>query len=180
MSVPLQGYSGLSEALAKAAGGDERAFRALYDHLVDRLFSYVRSRAREREEATDVVQDIFLDIWGALPRFQYISDAHFYGFVFTIAKRRLIRHYKSHRHESLDDLEPNQIPRIDADITDPDGVRALVDTLSEKYRDVIVLRYWSGLSFADIAFLLDTTETNAKVRHHRALKELHKLMNRHA
>ena len=176
MGAPLQGYDSLADALAKAGEGHELSFRALYEHLIDRLFSFVRPRARSRDEATDIVQDIFVDVWGAMPRFTYISDAHFYSFVFTIAKRRLIRHYKTHTHESLDDLEQSEHPRIEADIVDPDGMRKLIEQLPEKHREVITLRYFSGLPFVEIADMLGTTETNAKVRHHRALKELRVLM----
>ncbi|QQR82356.1 RNA polymerase sigma factor [Candidatus Campbellbacteria bacterium] len=179
MGAPLTGYNSLADALAKAQLGHEIAFRAIYEHLVDRIFSFVRPRARSRDEATDIVQDIFVDVWGAMPRFTYISDAHFYSFVFTIAKRRLIRHYKTHTHESLDDFEQYELPRIEADIVDPDGMQKLVNQLSEKYREVVTLRYFSGLSFAEIGDLLGTTETNAKVRHHRALKELRELMQKY-
>ncbi len=172
MSVPLQWPKGLADALALAGQGNELAFRAIYEHLSDRMFAFVRARARSRDEATDIMQDIFVDVWNALPRFTYITDAHFYSFVFTIAKRKLIRHYKTHRHESLDDLEGHEIPRMNADVTDPDGMRDIVAKLPEKYREVVTLRYWSGLSFAEIGESLGLTENNAKVRHHRALKEL--------
>lgn len=180
MGVPLQWHSGLQDALFHAGQGNEAAFKAVYDHLVDRIFSFVRARARSREEAFDVTQEVFVDVWGALPNFRFISDAHFYSFVFVITKRKLIRHYKTHPHESLDDLETGIHPSIGPDISDPDGMRALVVQLPEKYREVVELRYWSGLSFAEIGEQLGVTENNAKIRHHRAIKELGRLMHHHA
>lgn len=179
MNVPLQSQTILQERLERAADGDEQAFREVYELLVDRVFSFIRMRARSRDEAMDIVQDVFLDVWGALSRFRYVSDAHFYSFVFVITKRRLIKHYKTHVHESLEELEPHVHPKVDADITDPDGVRDVVAKLPEKYRDVVALRYWSGLSFAEIGEYLGITENSAKVRHHRALKELERLIQRH-
>jgi RNA polymerase sigma-70 factor (ECF subfamily) len=176
MSVPLQWQNGLQDALASAGQGNDLAFRAVYEHLSDRIFAYLRSRARSRDEAADIMQEVFLDVWNALPKFHYITDAHFYSFVFTITKRKLIRHYKTKTHESLDDVDTHLHPSIDADITDPDGMQNLVKLLPEKYRDVVTLRYWSGLSFAEIGHHLGITENNAKVRHHRALKELEMLM----
>ncbi len=179
MSVPPQNDNGLQDVLAQAGQGNDKAFRALYDHLADRIFSFVRPRTRGREESLDIVQDIFVDLWSALPKFRYISDAHFYSFVFVIAKRKLARHYGERTTESLDDLEVHAHPRVDADITDPDGMRTLVARLPEQYRDVVTLRYWSGLSFAEIGEMLGVSENNAKVRHHRALKLLERLMNEH-
>lgn len=179
MNAPLQNNNELRQVLSEASQGSESAFRSVYDLMVDRIFSYVRSRVREREDAHDLVQDVFVDVWAALPNFTYISDAHFYGFVFTITKRKLARHYGKRMTESIEDLSPYDHPRVSPDIVDPDGMQNLVDELSDKYRDVILLRYWSGFSFAEIAEILDTTETNAKVRHHRAIKELQKIMEKH-
>lgn len=180
MNVPLQWQKGLQDALASAGQGDEGAYRAVYEHLIDRVFTFVRARARSREEAIDIVQDVFVDLWGALPNFRYMSDAHFYSFVFTIAKRKLIRHYNTRTHDSLDDIDIHVHPSVDADVHDPDGMRGLVAQLPEKYRDVVELRYWSGLSFAEIGQQLGLTENNAKVRHHRAMKELERLIHNHA
>lgn len=179
MSVPLQWHSGLQDALSHAGKGNEAAFKAVYEHLADRVFSFVRARARTRDEALDIVQDVFVDVWGALPNFRYVSPAHFYSFVFVIAKRKLIRHYKTQTHESLDDLESNLHPSVEADVRDPDGMRELVAKLPEKYREVVELRYWSGLSFAEIGDILDISENNAKIRHHRAIKELERFINNH-
>ncbi|GMU73956.1 MAG: hypothetical protein AMXMBFR44_1550 [Candidatus Campbellbacteria bacterium] len=179
MSVPLQWQNGLQDALAQAGEGNEAAFQAVYEHLIDRVFSFIRTRARSREEAIDIAQEVFVDVWAALPNFRYVSPAHFYSFVFVIAKRKLIRHYKTKTHESLDDLELNLHPSVDADVHDPDGMRELVARLPEKYRDVVTLRYWSGLSFAEIGEHLGVTENNAKIRHHRAIKELERLIHSH-
>ncbi len=173
-------YGRLETLITRIQSGDQEAFRMLYDSLADRLFGYVASRTGSRADALDVVQDIFIDLWSALGRFSYRSDGHFYSFVFTIAKRKLYRHYKDGgRTESIDDLSADDHPRVEADITDRDGMRELVEKLPEKYRDVIVLRYWSDMPFAEIADALDTTESNVKVRHHRALEKLRDLQNNH-
>jgi len=173
-------YGRLETLITRIQSGDQEAFRMLYDSLADRLFGYVASRTSSRADALDVVQDIFIDLWTSLGRFDYRSDGHFYAFVFTIAKRKLYRHYKNGSHtESIDDLAPDEHPRVEADIVDHDGMRGLVERLPEKYRDVIVLRYWSDMSFAEIADALGATEGNVKVRHHRALEKLRDLQNSH-
>lgn len=162
----------------QAGEGSQVAFHALYNTLADRLFGYIRQRTAGDEETADILQDVFLDIWQALKRFEYRTEGHFYAFVFTITKRRLARHYKHrHAHTSLDELTPAEHPRVDAELQDPDGMKPLVDRLSEKYREVMTLRYWSGLGFAEIAEMLGTNESTVKVRHHRALKELRSMMD---
>lgn len=173
------GEAELKDIVEGAMAGRHDAFHVLYEHLVDRLYGYAHLRSASHAEALDIVQDTFVDLWSALGRFTYRSSGHFYSFVFTILKRRLYRHYRTHvRTESIDDLAPGEHPRSEAVIDDPDGMRELVGQLSEKYRDVVTLRYWSGLSFAEIADTLGQSETNVKVRHHRALKQLRELMQR--
>lgn len=168
----------LEGLLVAAKAGDEEAFRTLYESLVDRLFGYVQSRVGYDTDPADVVQDVFIDLWASLPRLEYRSPGHFYAFVFTIVKRKLYAHYRTHQPtERIDDIASDDHPRVDAVLHDPDGMRELVAALPERYRDVMTLRYWSGMSFADIADMLGTTESNIKVRHHRALKRLQRRMD---
>lgn len=167
----------LRNMLERAKAGNQEAFHGLYNVVADRLFGYIRSRVGTGEDATDILQDVIVDLWQALGRFEYRSEGHFYAFVFVITKRRLARHYKNtHVHSSLDDLAPSEHPRVDAELQDPDGMKPLVAKLPEKYQDVMNLRYWSGLGFAEIADMLGTNESTVKVRHHRALKQLKELL----
>ena len=169
----MKSTSTLQETLEKAAFGDEEAFHYLYTELIDRIFGYVKGRVRSEADALDVAQDVFVDLWEALPRFQYASDTAFYAFIFTITKRRLSRYYRANRPTvSLDEEAiPSHLLAISPDIEDT-NLQEIVQTLPEGYRDVLMLRYWSGLPFAEIADMLGTTETNVKVRHHRAIKKL--------
>ena len=167
----------LRNMLERAKAGNQEAFHGLYNVVADRLFGYIRSRVGTGEDATDILQDVIVDLWQALGRFEYRSEGHFYAFVFVITKRRLARHYEGRTNTtSLDDLTASEHPRVEAELVDPDGMRVHVARLSEKYRDVMTLRYWSGLSFAEIADMLKTNENTVKVRHHRALEQLRTLM----
>ncbi len=167
----------LRNMVERSKAGNQEAFHALYDVLADRLFGYIRSRVRSGDDATDILQDVIVDLWQALGRLEYRSEGHFYAFVFVITKRRLARHYDNRTNTtSLDDLTPSEHPSVEAELVDPDGMRAHVAKLPEKYRDVMVLRYWSGLGFAEIAHMLKTNENTVKVRHHRALEQLRALM----
>ena len=167
----------LRNIVERSKTGNQEAFHELYGILADRLFGYIRSRVGDGEDATDILQDVIVDLWQALGRFEYRSEGHFYAFVFVITKRRLARHYDGRTNTtSLDDLTPAQHPSVEAELVDPDGMRVHVAKLPEKYRDVMVLRYWSGLGFAEIADMLKTNENTVKVRHHRALEQLRALV----
>jgi len=70
----------------------------------------------------------------------------------------------------LDDLGSEEGYEIE--VEDYRFVMDGVDSLSPKYREVVRLRYWSGLTFGEIAAVLNTNEGTVKVRHHRAIEKL--------
>lgn len=176
MSLPKE--KTLKDLIISSTEGDEHAFHLLYERLNDPLFKYVLSRTKSRDDSLDILQDIFIDLWKALETFSYSSDGQFYGFVFTITKRKLGKHYKSKR--PTEELDENSLEHsYQLDVEKKDDMRILIKTvekLDEKYRTVVELRYWSGLTFGEIGKLLEAKETTVKVRHHRALKMLETLL----
>ena len=74
--------------IASAKKGDKEAFQGIFDMLSDRLFTYALAHTRNRDDALDLVQDTFIDLWNALHKFQYKNDESFFGFVFLILKRK--------------------------------------------------------------------------------------------
>ena len=78
----------LQDLIDDSRKGDQKAFRVLFDTLSNRLFTYALSHTRSRDEALDLVQETFIDLWSALPKFNYKNDESFYGFVFLILKRK--------------------------------------------------------------------------------------------
>ncbi len=165
----------ISELVRRSAAGDAAAFKALYEHLADRVFAYVHYRTSCRENATDLTQEVFIDLYKALPSFRYSSVEQFYGFVFTITKRKLAKHYTD-KHT----VAGKQTSELDeANYTDETGdpatslaVRTALAALDEIAREIIVLHHWSRYTFPEIATLIDMTESAVRVRHHRALKTL--------
>lgn len=159
---------------------DGNAFDELYMRLQGQLFRYISSRVYDREAAKEVLHDVFVDLWQALQRFSYAGDEPFYGFVFTITKRKIYHHRKiatKHSHDDLEDV-PEGVHATQDNIELSDDMRRLkelIPKLKESYRDVLELRYMSGLSFREIAFFTGCSEKNARVRHHRGLAKLKEL-----
>jgi len=170
----------LANAVQKTAQGDRAAFRTVFDAANDKVFRYLLGQLHNREEALDVLQDTFIDIWKALPKFHYRSDEEFWGFVFTIARRKVfaIRKNATRTGQVLVDNEALELmdeERSESAVTYSDDHSMLLDALaklSDTSHEILKLRYWSELSFKEIAITIDTSENAAKVRHHRALKEL--------
>lgn len=160
----------LEPLLAKAAA-DESSFKLLHELTADKVFRYFLARAGSRQESLDLTQNTYLELWKGLPRFVYQSDEHFYGYLFTIARRVMIRSWRLTKPsaptlEGLDIIAPGESRE------DYRKLLAGVALLKSKQRLIIKLRYFSDFSFAEIASALGITENNAKVMHHRAIKAL--------
>jgi len=167
----------LHDPVAKAKIGDTAAYKHIFDLLHDRIFAYALSHTRNREEAKDLLQETFIDFWKALPRFSYESDEALLGFMFRILKRKIARYYDEKKKllvvddEALVDLAGSE----DQEHEDYRFLERHIARLSHVYQEVLRLRYWSALSYREIAVILDTKEATAKVWHHRAVEELRKL-----
>ncbi len=168
----------LASLVEEAKDGDQGAFRQIFDRLHGRLFSYARGHVSDRDVAIDVVQDTMIGIWEALPTFEYRSDEAFYAFAFMILKRGLMKTYgKATRAPAsldamMEELGDRVLPKETPEYEDYRTLTKVLETLSDGSRDVIMLRYWSELSFAEVAETLGINESAAKVRHHRAMNEL--------
>ncbi len=157
-------------------------FKAVYDFLVDKIFTYVSYRISDRDAATDIVQEVFIDLHAGLQNFTYQSDAQFYSFVFLITKRKLAKYYTSTNKKlesevALDELVLASPP---ANTEEVDSVRRALETLEEETREIIILHHWSRYTFSEIASLLNMTESAVRVRHHRALQSLAITLTNHS
>jgi RNA polymerase sigma-70 factor (ECF subfamily) len=161
----------ISALVLGASKGDREAFREVFEHLHARVFGYALSHTPERDDALDITQEVFVDLWKALRGFSYKSDEEFYGFVFLIVKRKIARFYKTRRVTVP--LDENTIDESrESEREDHRFLMRQIQTLGVKYQELLRLRYWSGMKLAEAAAVLGITEGTAKVWHHRALQEL--------
>ena len=165
----------ISELVKQSASGDVAAFRGVYEHLIDKVFGYVRYRTNREEDATDLTQEVFVDLYKALPTFTYSSKEQFYSFVFTITKRKLAKYYASKhviaaKHTSEFDEHTYVAPTDNLELTK--DIASALANLDEVAKDIVVLHHWSRYTFPEIATLINMTESAVRVRHHRALKTL--------
>ncbi len=159
------------EQMIERAKIDDSAFKEIYDLTIHRLYSFVLLRIRDKGEAHDICQEIFSSFWKTLPRFTYMSDAHFFAYLFKIARRELIKS----RNRSSGKVDLEEIYDIPADEKEKEDYRTLLarlGDLSKNERTVLELRYFEDMKFGEISAMLGLTENNAKVLHHRALKKL--------
>ncbi len=169
----------LERLLAESARGDTASFKELYELLSNRVFSYVRTRTGGREDALDITQQTFIALWKALPGFTYQSDPAFYGFLFTIAKRQLIRTYRDAENAVVPLEREEDVPDKKGDTELEDMLLRALTSLDEVSREIVVLHHWSRHTFGEIGEMLNMSESAVRVRHHRACATLRGTLKEH-
>ena len=172
--APIPPPSAAQDTIGAARLGHSWAFQRLFDELSRPLRSF--ADARGAQDPDGVVNDVLAEAFRALPGFRGDEGA-FRGFVFHIARRRLIDEYRrtSRRVHSVplpDGLDPPAAPDPMADVVAHHRALALVDMLTADQRDVILLRVVADLSIDDTAAALDKPVSAVKALQRRALATL--------
>lgn len=167
----------LALLVTKAQNGNKEAFKGIFECLNNRLFTYALLRTSNREDALDIVQETFIELWNTLNKFEYRTEEEFNGFVFTLAKRKLYKYYKSkEKSVQLNEGANGSYGSYEMKTENYRYLLKNVNTLSSENQKLLKLRYWSGMTFGEIASALNIKETTAKVRHHRAIQQLKTLL----
>jgi RNA polymerase sigma-70 factor (ECF subfamily) len=165
------------ELMVQVRAGDARAFAVLYERHRARLFSYLVRLLRDHHLAEDLLQETFVRVFRG--RGQYEASGHFLPWLFSIARRLVIDHYRRGRVRW--DEEPGASESVAAsDRTDHRAeageLLARVDRalaqLPPAQREVILLSRVAGMDATEIARIIGSTPGAVRVALHRALRRL--------
>jgi len=179
-------------------GGDEAAATSFYEEYSGKIYRMMYFSARSEAEAEELTQSTFLAFFESLPRFR--GESRLSTWLYAIAKNILRNYYsrnKRKRETSLDDAGVagemrSYLESLASDDEPPDElvareenaavVRAVLGRLASSYREVLTLRFFDGLSNADVAAALGKKESTIRVLLHRAsnafARELRRLEGR--
>ena len=173
------------EALMMAhLAGDPAAFQTLFTRLAPAIHGFFLRAFGNRAVADDLLQTTFLKMHRA--RRQWHQDKRLKPWLFSIAARVRLDELRR-RYALREDLDPEGVERAAeeqaTDLPDPGvaadvkaRVHAAIERLPESQRTVVHLHRFEGLTFAEIAEILGTTEGAVKLRAFRAYAELRKLL----
>lgn len=157
--------------------GDQSAFGELYDAYIDKIYAYLFYRTHHRETAEDLTSDVFTKAWAKINSFDP-EGGSFSAWLYRIAHNRLIDHYRAFRPtDNIEDVWDALRSDIDVnrDAETAERLRTVekaVRSLPASQRDVILLRAWDGLSYAEIAEVLGKNESACKMAFSRGLSTL--------
>ena len=177
--------------LARAAKGDESAWREIVEQYYVRVFGLIKAHCNDPDLAEEITQSTFCTIAAKLRA--YDEQGKFESWLFRIAMNRLRdemrrrkRHASSADDQALQGLvtsssEPagtagDETGFATADPELRERLRRGLSRLSESDQITIHLRHVAGLSFAKIAEVLGQPIGTVLARHHRALRKLKELL----
>jgi RNA polymerase sigma-70 factor (ECF subfamily) len=138
------------------------------------LVLFARQFVRSAADAEDIVQDAFVKFW----RKQHPIDnrALLFATVRSTAFDLLRRDSRRARREAdaIAELEHAVAPQFDAATDSQQALAAAVDCLPAEQREVLVMKIWNELTFADIATVLGISQNTAASRYRYALAALKK------
>jgi RNA polymerase sigma factor (sigma-70 family) len=162
ISLPLLRLRSDDQLLALFRAGVDEAFNVLHDRYRQRLFAYVRQMlsAQSRQDAEDVLQDVFVRAFGALR-----ADArpvNVRAWLYRVAHNRCIDHLRRPVPAPADVFEMSRTPLHDPleDASRREDLRRLVTDvgrLPDQQRSALLMREIDGMSYADLATALDVT-----------------------
>ena len=172
--------------MARIAGGDESAFAELYDELAAAVFGVVLRVIRDRAQAEEVTQEVFVELWRHAARFD-ATRGGVRGWAVTIARRRAVdrmRSEQSRRARQLRTADPVDMPETPVDAVilslDRDRARRTLDELSDVQRQALELAFFEGLTHVEVAQHLGVALGTVKTRIRDGLIRLRALMAAHA
>lgn len=159
-------------------GDTEKAFSEIVRTYGERLFWHVRRFVCCHEDADDLVQEIFVKIWAALPSFR--EEARLLTWIYRIATNEtlnFIRRQKLRAALSFKSIDAEMERRIDEDpYFDGTGAeKALMKALShlpDRQRMVFSLRYFDELPYSRISEIAGISEGALKASYHIAVEKL--------
>jgi RNA polymerase sigma-70 factor (ECF subfamily) len=181
--VPSDVIAGI---IRRIRSGDRDAFVALTRLYQQKVFVLAYSFFRNKEDAIDLVQDVFLRIFEKIDSFQ--EDRNFEAWLIQVAKNLCIDRYRKTRgrREMESDARVDELPL--ADDRSPDAGRSSdlkavlsqsVDRLADRQKTIFLMRHVNQMGNEEIARVLNISTGTVKSLHFKAIRRLRTLMSPH-
>jgi RNA polymerase sigma-70 factor (ECF subfamily) len=173
------------ELAARLMAGDQRALRDAYERYAGLVFGLARKVLGDDALAEDVTQEVFVYLWEQPQRFDPLRGS-FRSWVGLLAHRRSVDRVRAEVRRSRGEsrVEPaGTVTKIEAAVDDElagvwvaSKVRDAIDQLPPEQRDAVVLAYFGGRSYRQVAIELAIPEGTAKSRLRLALAKLDEIL----
>jgi len=169
-------------AILERSKKNPNAFGELYEKYFDRIFNFIYRQTDDEDLTADLCSQTFLSALKNIERYQF-RGVPFSAWLYKVASNEVNKHYRKQKHDkvfSIEEVRVRELIEQANETWDEDIVQQLLRYLKELPTDmleVLELRFFEDKDFKEIAFILDITESGAKMRTYRALDRLRKNFN---
>lgn len=169
--------------------GDRSAISQLIERHSRRVKDYIHMMVKDRDVVDDIFQETFIKAVRVIDEGRYTDNGKFLSWILRIAHNQVIDHFRAQRqnksvseseagYDVLGTLKLAERTVEDAMVCEQieRDVRALVELLPAEQREVVMMRYFSGLSFKDIAEQTNVSINTALGRMRYALINLRRMI----
>lgn len=158
--------------MAAVARGDQTAFAALYDAVSGSVHGVARAVLRDPDHAAEVTQEVMLEVWRTAPRYDR-AQGTVRTWVLTLAHRRAVdrvRAVQAQRDRDQRVLDGEHSRPFDVvseeveDAMERSRVQGCLGTLTDTQRDAVVLAYYGGRTYREVAEELGAALPTVKSR----------------
>lgn len=175
--------------LSQYLAGDQQAISRLIERHSRRVRDYIQMMVKDEEAADDIFQETFIKAVRVIDDGRYTDNGKFLSWVLRIAHNQIIDHFRARKQErSVNEAEAGydvlgSLRFVEGNVEDAmvseqieRDIRALVALLPAEQRDVVMMRYYSGLSFKEIAEQTEVSINTALGRMRYALINLRRMI----
>jgi len=171
--------------------GDSLSIEHLILRHKDKVFGYIMSKVKDVDLANDIFQDVFIKVVNKLQEGRYNEEGKFISWVMRISHNRIIDHFRKESRvrmvRSNDDFDIFNVLGEESDSAETEivqnqifsDVKKLIGFLSQEQREVLEMRFYSGMTFKEISEECDISINTALGRMRYALMNLRKLQEKH-
>ena len=181
----------LADLLSRASEGDQQAWREIVDLYARRVFAMAQSHLKRADLAEEITQSVFVTVAQKLPAAGsdasggYREQGSFEPWLFRITMNRVRDEARRAKRQAtptdtkvIADAMPSEAGSTPDIELNPElkRLREALNQLEGADREIIDMRHIGGMSFKQIAAVLDSPIGTVLARHHRALKKLRNIM----
>lgn len=172
--------------------GKNEAFDELLSRYKEKLYNYIYLVVQNREMAEDIFQDTFTKVIITLKQNRYNEKGRFLGFLFRVAHNLIIDIYRQEQYaQFVNPTEAGYDIFNDKELADPSqednityeqilvDVRRLIRFLPENQREIIMMRFYKGMSFKEIADRKEISINTALGRVRYAIMNMRRMAEEH-
>ena len=164
------------KAIQECQTGDLEQFGLLYDKYIRKIYDFVYYKTQHNETAEDIVSQVFMKAIKKIKSFK-INRGTFQAWLYQIARNTVIDHYRTKKQDkNIDDVfdlaSNTDIERDTEAKFKLEEVEEYLRDLKSEQRDIIIMRVWQGMSYADISQVMNKSEASCKMMYSRAIGKL--------